>query len=274
MDLRPIIRRAGPAWRDAAALAGALYETYTATQDYPMRTAQRPELKRTNAAVGQQLLTATKKRKKNSYVNSFQAPPRPFKEKKWIDVAATVTFNTTVTTSLLNGTVVGTDYFERLGHNYVNKKLHLQYMIFPAPLTTTEQFVQVLVVYDRQTNGVAPTWADVSQSTNNGGTLTSGWNTQTNIENSTRFLVLHRRLFNLPGYTNTAGVITNIAGFDQSLDLKEEIHRKYLQLPTRCSADLATVGSIISGSIYLMTLGSNATAGWKLIFNSRIRFEG
>lgn len=257
-----------------AGLGSFLYTQREYSKDYPMNYRQNTYPKKRKGQPLPKTLVVTKK-PRLSRQNAFAGTPRSTKDKKWVDTAGTLTFSNTIQQVLLNGTVLGSDYYERLGHNFSMKKLHMQMTLYPAPLTTTPHQVQLVLLYDRQANGAAPAWADFSQSTSENGTTTAGWNTQFNIEQSDRFLILWKKMLTLPGYTNTAGVLTDITDFGaKDLDLNIEIHKTLPNLPVRCSGDTSAIGSILSGSLYFSTLSSNSTAGWNCIYNARIRFEG
>lgn len=257
----------------AAGLGSFLYTQREYSKDYPMNYRQNTYPKKRKGQPLPKTIVVSKK-PKLSRQNAFTVTSKQGKDKKWVDTAGTITFSNTIQQALLNGMVLGSDYYERTGHNCVMKKLHMQMTIFPAPLTTTAHQVHLVIVYDRQANGAAPAWADFSQSTSENGTVSSGWNTQFNIEQSDRFLILYNKIITLPGYTNTAGVLTNITDFGHNdVDFNIEIH-KTLNLPVRFSGDTSAIASILSGSLYFATLSSNATAGWNCIYNARLRFEG
>lgn len=212
-----------------------------------------------------------KRPKKVQRLSHFSATAGDFAEKKWIDVSGVPTFTTTTSATLLNGLALGSDYFNRDGHNYVNSKIHLRAHLLVAGTdgTTVADTISAAVVFDRQSNGAAPIWSNVFQNTDNGGALTTSPMSQNNKENSDRFLVLYRKTWNMPAFVQTAGVPGAVAPQDPSQNWEISLH-KSINLPTRCQGDTAVIGSILSGSIYFLTLGSQATADWQVTFNSRI----
>lgn len=207
-------------------------------------------------------------------IGAFKASPGSFQEKKWVDVNAVPTFTTTATVALLNGLVKGTDYYERIGHNYVNKSIRFKGHILVAGTdgTAVADTLAVVIVYDKQSNLVAPTWANVMQSTNNAGTLTSVPMSHFNIENSDRFLIIAHKTFSMPPYVLTASVPGAVGPMDPTKGWEFDIYKK-LNLPTRCAGDTAGVGDILSGSIHVLTLGSQATADWQMTYSCRIRID-
>jgi len=274
--------RAGP----ALALAGVtslkqLYDIYTATEikqlmtDYNMLSPSQKKEVMVQASRKRKVPYSKSKRpvkrRRTGVISKFQATG-PQKDKRWVDVTSTQGFTTSTTNStLLNGLVTGTDFYNRLGHNYVNTSIHFAGHILPN-VTNPNDIISWAIVYDRQTNGAPPSWADVFQSTSNSGAQVNTPLAHFNIENSDRFMLIAHETRNMPSFTQAVGVTTAIGYIDPMQTVKINVF-KYLKVPTRCDGDTANVADIVSGGIWLMTLGLNATASWSLNYSCRIRFE-
>lgn len=211
------------------------------------------------------------KRARPTAITKFQSKG-PVTEKRWVDVTSTLGFTTSLSnTALLNGLSTGTDFYHRLGHNYVNTSIHFNGHIIPN-LTNPTDIISWAIVYDRQANSSAPAWSDVFQGTTNAGVASNTPLSNFNIENSDRFLIIAHETRNTPNITVASGVTSGIGFVDPTQPFHINVFKK-LNLPTRCDGDTASVADIISGSIYLMTIGLNATASWSLNYSCRIRFE-
>ena len=166
-------------------------------------------------------------------------------EKKFIDTASTITnLSTTPQLILLNGVTTGTDYNTRIGREI---KMTSSYLRWNAS-TTVNAFIRVMLIYDKQPNGVAPSAVTdilVAQS------MTS----PNNLNNKDRFISISDKVYTF----DTAGVLVRFA-------------KKYKKLSTVCtySGTGATVASIATGAYYLIVFSSSDTPS--LTYYHRTRF--
>ncbi|AUM61657.1 capsid [uncultured virus] len=161
---------------------------------------------------------------------------------------------------LINGIGRGDDINQRNGREIVMKSIEVKFTLQVTPGTGTAQVHRVVLVYDRQTNGTALTWADVYGA---GPTILS----VRNLENRKRFKVLMDRTFNMG-----AAVVQTVGGHNFITD---SFYRKMNHPVTFNAGNAGTVADITTGSLYLMFIGSNAagaTAG-SIVAQARVRYE-
>ena len=187
-------------------------------------------------------------------------------ELKTIDTGPTTTnVTSTATLTLLNGVATGTDYTNRIGRKIRMRNLYIRYWMAPEDNTCNDNVVRCMIVYDNQTNGAAPNITDILNS--------SSVVEQLNLNNRDRFKVLWDKLFIL-------GAVSNIATQAFSNGHNTYSGKKFIKLPLKGAMEAlfggtgSTVGSIQTGSIYLVLLAV-ATAGGSANFQytTRIRFE-
>lgn len=169
-------------------------------------------------------------------------------------------FSTAGAVLLLNGVAQGDDYTNRIGRKITMKSILMRFSVFSQATDNlqTGDILRVMIVYDNQSNGVAPTVANILQ--------TASWDSPQNLDNRDRFLVLADKVFNRPAAIYAAGVIT--AG--QAGAASRKIYRK-ISLQTQFNGTGATVGSIAGGSVYMLTISAYG-AQYDYYSNCRIRF--
>lgn len=180
-------------------------------------------------------------------------------EWKSVDVNTTVATDTTGTVTLLNGLARGDDIGDRSGREVLLKSVQLKYETYGTNATGVQQEHRVLLLYDRQTNAAAPVIADI---------LTAISTTHPrNLENRKRFKIFMDRTVSL-------GVAIT-ASFPRADSVHCDDYFRKLRHPMVFNGNNnANVGDIVSGAIFLVTIGSiaaGATAG-STAFSSRIRF--
>lgn len=193
-------------------------------------------------------------------------------EKKSIDTTAfsvapggvSLAINTTGSIIPLNLVSAGSSFFNRIGRKIEMTDVSLKLQTDPLSVTRASQqdYVRVLIIYDRQTNGATPILADILQDTGNTGANTTESISGMNLNNRDRFQVILDKKYNLPQVTNTAGVLTNIWPTNQC-DVQEMMlnqYRKMNRLVTHFGADSAppVIGDIRTGGLFLVTMGALA----------------
>jgi hypothetical protein len=145
----------------------------------------------------------------------------------------------------LNGLAPGTAVTQRLGRKVVLTRLEFSLLNASTPTTGLDQVQRILLIWDRQTNGAAPAILDVLSA----GSPTSLFNP----DNATRFKILFDWIKPVNASTESDSIV---ATGHVSIPLR---------LPVQFNGGGAgSVADIVSGSLYLITLGSlasGATAG-------------
>lgn len=182
-------------------------------------------------------------------------------ELKTIDTESYVTSTSSGVLYLLSGVAQGTDYTQRIGRKINMKSLLMRVSMNPNSGTTSNvgDFVRMLIIYDAQANGTAPAVTDVLQ--------TANYLSPMNLNNRDRFKIISEKLVSMNPAVFTSGSLTNGNAQNKSYEIYKKIY-----LDEVFSNTTALIGSIASGSIYLLIIAAAATAtgvGW----NCRIRFS-
>lgn len=180
-------------------------------------------------------------------------------ELKFLDVlTSAIGLNTTGTLTPLNLCAQGTDATQHIGRQTTMKSLYWMFQGQMAPTSTLGGSVRLVVVYDKEAEGAAPTIATGAQ--------TDIFNqdnivAQMNLNNRDRFVVLVDEIIECIG---TAG--------PQAFFRKG--YRK-IQMPVVFNAvTTATITAINTGSVYAVTWQNGiATASPMAELQTRIRFE-
>lgn len=187
---------------------------------------------------------------------------RRMNERKTIDVnTASYVSDTTGTVTLLNGVATGTDFTDRIGRKIICRSLYITGMISPVDNTTAANLARLIVVYDNQTNGAAPAVTDILKEA----TACS----QLNLNNRDRFVVLCNKTWAQGSVSDTA-----TQAFSNSPNtFKVKIYKK-LRHEVLFNGTTAAVGSIATGAIWMITIGSaTANNGGTFSVSTRTRFE-
>lgn len=173
-------------------------------------------------------------------------------ELKAVDVSiAASPCDTTGGVTLLNGLARGDDINQRNGREVLLKSIEIRLRNLVTAGTGTEQTHRVCIVYDRQSNGAAPTIADILSAPN---VLYPR-----NLENRRRFKILYDRAFTLNATGEPGG---------------ERFHKFYRRLAhpvTFNTGNAGTIADITMGSLYLITMGTNAPGATAGICTGRCR---
>lgn len=183
-------------------------------------------------------------------------------ELKTVDVdQANYVADTTGSVTLLNGVATGTDFTDRIGRKTIMKSLYIQGYVSAIDNTVSNNLSRLIVVYDNQSNGGAPAVLDVlKQATSI---------SQINLNNRDRFKILVNKTFPIAAIDNTA---------TQALAGSPTIHKvkifKRLKHEVLFNGTGATIASIATGSLYLITIGNTAAGtGGNFNLSTRVRFE-
>lgn len=182
-------------------------------------------------------------------------------EHKFIDLAAAnYNADTTGSVTLLNGVATGTDFTNRVGREFRMRELLIHGFLAKETAVQNEAYCRLLIVFDTQiSSGSAPALTDL---------LTAADSiSQLNMNNRRRFQVLVDKRFVLGGTNNTATQAIAEHPGTHVVDI-----RRGLNHPVVCSGTGATSASIMTGALWMFTVGHSTTSG---IFEltTRVVFE-
>jgi len=188
------------------------------------------------------------------------------------------TVNSTAEFTALNLLTAGSSAWNRVGRKVSLKSVHLRGFAVATVNASVvyNQYVRIMIVYDKQSNGALPAIADVLRDQNNSAADTNltGITSGINLNNRDRFEIIADCEYVWPGQTNTVttGIVTATSD-----PMHVEIYRKLKGRETHYKADSApgVIGDIASGCLFLLTFG-NVTAGaeaWYLNASIRVRFS-
>jgi len=173
-------------------------------------------------------------------------------EKKYTDISAGQNYGAGGAILLLNGVAQGTDANQRIGRKVKWVSILARFVIALGP-TPTSFPVRTMLVWDKQTNAAAPAITDIL--------VAASVVSPNNMDNRARFAVLldwvdDVNTVNKPFLTRTVYL------------------RKTMQ--TIFSGTANTIGSIASGSLFLVTIGYTGavagTTGPQTTFYTRLRY--
>lgn len=214
-------------------------------------------------------------------------------ELKFVDVPTTNSgFANTLSISLLNGLQYGAAPYNRIGNRIRMRSIRVVGTIAPSytNLTAGTENIKgrILLIYDRQTNGANPAWADIVMAySQSGGTSSSSWD-GIRMDNRDRFLVLRDAFINLPplGVNGAAlsganallgnGTIWGGLSDQQSGNYLINWYVPLRGLEAHYKNSTGLIGDLSTGGLFLITMGiddPSVTPAWELEFNSRLRFD-
>jgi len=167
--------------------------------------------------------------------------------------------DTTGSVTLLNGIATGTDFTNRIGRKVCWRSFLISGKIQPQDGGTDPNMYRIMLVYDSQPNGGLAGVTDVLTTANADSPL--------NLNNRDRFRVLMDKRGGIGFFSNTA----TQAVADRTISI---IHKyKKINMETIFDGTTAAIGDIQSGSIFLLTVGSNAAGlGSNAFLHIRLRF--
>lgn len=172
------------------------------------------------------------------------------RELKTLDFTQDIEANTSGQGFLLNGIVPGVGVNQRVGRQVLMKRLELTVQNSARGGTGVDQYHRVMVVRDRQSNGIQCTLAQVLEFL----TVTSFYD----VSYQFRFQILVDQRVYLPGAVASNGRFQKIWSRDVPLNFIEQF----------TIGTSGAIGDIITNSIYVFVLGSAAsgtTSGQALV---------
>lgn len=202
-------------------------------------------------------------------------------EIKAVDIArSSAALNTTVTFNLLNAIVPGSNQWNRIGRKVLMKSLTFNYAIqdteTPATAVPSNQ-LRALIVYDRQPNAAAPTYADIIQTVTAAGGTASDVMGFPNLSNQHRFKIIRDYQWKFGPSLAQAPALTGFpdheyTGHKSPLQQVDYIPLNLLEHFNTGTA--GTVADITTGSLYLVTLGLSVAAddSISITYSARVRY--
>lgn len=189
-------------------------------------------------------------------------------EIKQVDiVSANYAFSTTAVLTLVNGVALGSDNFNRIGRKVFMKSLQVRGSIRPSTTPTVSEYMRCFVVYDRQTNGAAPAYADIMSMTTSAGATSATSESLPNEANKNRFVILKDYQFDFSGTPGNNMTTNDTQVINWFIPLKNCV--------THYLGTTAAVGSMTTGSLYFVTISRALAIGateWQFTGAFRLRY--
>jgi len=182
----------------------------------------------------------------------------------------TLTVNATGAVASLGGIAAGTGDWQRIGRETNARSIELTYEFKPIAVARSApmDMARVLLVYDRQTNGTAPSVSDILQDYSENSGATTSVDSGLNMNNKDRFLVLYDRRIQLPAVTTQVAAPSITAAYPNSFGGNGEctqdgfgLQHKFIKLrglTTHFKGTDGGTGSIATGSYHLVVVGGIA----------------
>lgn len=184
-------------------------------------------------------------------------------ELKYVDLAgASYAGDTTGSVTALNLIAQGDDNTTREGRQCFMKSVHVQGVVRPVDAQCGANYSRMLLVWDSQPN--SGSIATITQILTAATSLAS-----TNLDNRERFTILRDCRYAVGGISDTATQAYTIA---PGMHMINEFVNLKMQ-KTTFSGTTATIGSIATGALLLVTIGNLAAGlGSSFDLTSRVRF--
>lgn len=185
---------------------------------------------------------------------------------------------------ILNAPLTGTNFWNRIGNKISMKSLRIRYQV--RELDDNEGvlgscFLRFIVVYDRQNNELPSSFGDIFTMVQTNGTVSSDPLSQTNLNNSERYLIIHDNIIPIWSNRNNSSASTptqiNYSMIDGTPKMYFDKYIKLKGLETKFSASTGADTDITTGALYFLVLSDIASGGannspfW-IKWNARLRF--
>lgn len=184
-------------------------------------------------------------------------------ERKFLDVTVVddTSINEDGTFILLNGMAQGTSQSTRVGNKMTMTSIQCRYNVYNGTTQTNSVPVRILIIYDTQTNALAPAVNDILSDTTAARRVTSPMN----LANRDRFKIIHEHTW-VPGhYIDPVDSI----GFQDF----NKIYKKIRLDTIFNNTSGGTVADIQTGSLYCLILADSAAGTgsprWQATFRLR-----
>lgn len=156
----------------------------------------------------------------------------------------------------LNLVQQGAAYYNRIGTkiNLKSLKLRLRFTV-NTNLSNANTTFRILVVYDKNNNGYPPVVQDILQSIYQDGTSVLNVYSSVNINYRDRFEILLDEFITLPPVSSpTPGQFVIVGGLAVPYTYEKYLKLKDRPQMYRGTASPITIGSVVSGAIYLLPI--------------------
>lgn len=183
---------------------------------------------------------------------------------------------------LLNATLEGAAFYNRIGRKVNMKSLHLvgditkQRIEEPSPGSTTESYARLMILYDRQPNGSFPTPQDILTDYDATGTTSSTAYSGLNMNNRDRFIVLRDTRISLCSPTDADMIASDSTLTTSKRELNYFVPLKDLESVYKAST--GAIGDLTTGALYFFFVSDDPSAppstypGWIVEFKARLRY--
>lgn len=178
----------------------------------------------------------------------------------------------------------GAGFWNRIGRKIAQKSLRVRGQIAAQGgiAALVEETIRYIIFYDKQTNGVIPTWNTLIQAYDNTGVgITNGTLDGLNLDKRDRFVVLRDRTITMPrtsavGAPSSPPWGTTDAGSGMcgngSAMIEEYIKLNNMEANFNATLNPATVAQVDMGGLFIIAQGTTG-AQWFLNATYRLRFE-
>lgn len=249
--------------------------TYSAIGRY--RRTYRP----TGYAIRNQRMIGAGRTFRRNTVNTVPAVQRTgVEETKVLDIPTnTKLLSTTATFTLLNPIQEGTGLNNRVGRKVSGKSLRVTGQIIPSGNAAGgNEYLRILILYDRQPGPLFPVIADILQTVDQAGSNTTDAFSNLNPNNMDRFAVLRDMKYDIPSSAPGAGIgeaqsITDYQNKKYNFDTFIKIPAYDMHFSS--TANPITNANVATGAMYLVTFGTQAamTAAYQVQWTSRLRYK-
>jgi len=198
-----------------------------------------------------------------------------------------ISSNFTATTGVLNHlnpVAEGSSFFNRIGRKIALKSISINAAVQQIVTTNglTQEIIRYIIVFDKQANGAAPTYASVFQDVPASGTASNPVTAFVNIANRDRYVIIidETLVFSYApqDVATTQGLAATFGGIDGNNNRMTVKHYKPLGnretqfgLGTTTVPASGAIASLSTGSLYLITIGQ-AGGQYQLNGTIRVRF--
>lgn len=202
---------------------------------------------------------------------------------KSVDATSSGAIQSTTAPTVLVVPRLGSAFFNRLSNRTRGVSLQLTGLIIPTysnAAAIAEDFIRIIIYYDRQPNGANPSIADIVTNTDATGAATTTNYGFINMNNRDRFMILRDRRVATPqlainGVSDTpSSLVTdlNVNG-GKGFNYQEFIKLKGLESLYN-STNGGTVGDISAGAFGILIFNNDASGspGWGFKLNVRFKF--
>jgi len=212
--------------------------------------------------------------KTKSYRKPYVRPMRSeLKAVDNTDTLATITNNAATAAVVINDTVQGSAFYQRVGNKISMKNLQFDLSLIPsANANAVSDWIRVLVFYDKQTNAAAPPRSTVLLDTDSVGGTTTTSMSGLNIQNRDRFKVLvDEKLWVPPTTASGANSNHSTDPISKAFAVKRFVSLRNLETVYN-QVGGGGVGDITSGGLFYIVMCKNANCGYGFDVKARLRY--